>query len=188
VDPQLKGRMTELSDAINKSLSDSEQISEVVSRIKDGGYDIFLAFEATIGLSKTNGVSKEGKEVDMESFVSTASRLSAESARWVGKNVRVVPIKPDGTPHPSAGKTGRVRKVLHLGTQMHAVVEVDNDFIVVSVESLEILQQPTEGSHLSDDELHRHRLSAILPTDKKEHLPSHWYEPILWWLRRFRWW
>ncbi len=35
--------MKELGDAINESLSDSEQISEVVARIKDvAGYDIFL--------------------------------------------------------------------------------------------------------------------------------------------------
>ena len=44
--------MKELGDAINESLSDSEQISEVVSRIKEGGYDIFLVLEATIGFNK----------------------------------------------------------------------------------------------------------------------------------------
>ena len=52
MDPQLKQLMKELGDAINESLSDSEQISEVVSRIKEGGYDIFLVLEATIGVSK----------------------------------------------------------------------------------------------------------------------------------------
>jgi hypothetical protein len=52
VDQQLKQLMKELGDAINESLSDSEQISEVVARIKDGGYDIFLVLEATIGVSK----------------------------------------------------------------------------------------------------------------------------------------
>jgi hypothetical protein len=46
VDPQLKQLMKELGDAINESLSDSEQISEVVSRIKEGGYDIFLVLQA----------------------------------------------------------------------------------------------------------------------------------------------
>jgi pentose-5-phosphate-3-epimerase len=49
-------------------LSDSEQISEVVSRIKEGGYDIFLVLEATIG------VSKQGeKSQDKTSLVSTMS-------------------------------------------------------------------------------------------------------------------
>lgn len=60
--------MKELGDAINESLSDSEQISEVVSRIKEGGYDIFLVLEATIG------VSKQGeKSPDKTSLVTTLS-------------------------------------------------------------------------------------------------------------------
>jgi pentose-5-phosphate-3-epimerase len=68
VDPQLKQLMKELGDAINESLSDSEQISEVVSRIKEGGYDIFLVLEATIG------VSKQGEKTpDKTSLVATMS-------------------------------------------------------------------------------------------------------------------
>jgi hypothetical protein len=68
VDPQLKQLMKELGDAINESLSDSEQISEVVSRIKEGGYDIFLVLEATIG------VSKQGEKTpDKTSLVTTLS-------------------------------------------------------------------------------------------------------------------
>ncbi len=68
VDPQLKQLMKELGDAINESLSDSEQISEVVGRIKEGGYDIFLVLEATIG------VSKQGeKPTDKTSLITTLS-------------------------------------------------------------------------------------------------------------------
>ncbi len=52
MDQQLKQLMKELGEAINESLSDSDSIAEVVSRIKDGGYDIFLVLEATIGVSK----------------------------------------------------------------------------------------------------------------------------------------
>src|SRR6202142_3084562 len=60
--------MKELGEAINESLSDSDQISEVVSRIKEGGYDIFLVLEATIG------VSKQGeKSSDKTSLVTTLS-------------------------------------------------------------------------------------------------------------------
>jgi pentose-5-phosphate-3-epimerase len=59
--------MKELGDAINESLSDSEQISEVVARIKEGGYDIFLVLEATIG------VSKQGEKSDKTSLITTLS-------------------------------------------------------------------------------------------------------------------
>jgi hypothetical protein len=68
VDQQLKQLMKELGEAINESLSDSEQIAEVVSRIKEGGYDVFLVLEATIG------VSKQGEKTsDKTSLVTTLS-------------------------------------------------------------------------------------------------------------------
>jgi hypothetical protein len=66
VDQQLKQLMKELGEAINESLADSEQIAEVVSRIKDGGYDIFLVLEATIGVSKPGD-----KTSDKTSLVTT---------------------------------------------------------------------------------------------------------------------
>ena len=66
VDQQLKQLMKELGEAINESLADSSQIEEVVARIKEGGYDIFLVLEATIG------VSKQGeKSGDKTSLVTT---------------------------------------------------------------------------------------------------------------------
>ena len=80
--------MKELGDAINESLSDSEQISEVVSRIKDGGYDIFLVLEATIG------VSKQGeKAADKTQIVSTMSsnpefRVSDQDMKFL-KSLRI---------------------------------------------------------------------------------------------------
>jgi pentose-5-phosphate-3-epimerase len=66
VDQQLKQLMKELGEAINESLADSDSIAEVVSRIKEGGYDIFLVLEATIG------VSKQGEKTpDKTSLVTT---------------------------------------------------------------------------------------------------------------------
>ncbi len=49
---RLKQLMKELGEAINESLSDSDQIAEVISKIKAGGYDVFLVLEATIGFNK----------------------------------------------------------------------------------------------------------------------------------------
>ncbi len=56
VDNRLKGLMKELGEAINNSLSDSDEIAEVISRIKAGGYDVFLVLEATIGLNQRDEV------------------------------------------------------------------------------------------------------------------------------------
>lgn len=52
VDQRLQRLMKELGRAINESISDSEQIAEVIAKIKSGGYDVFLVLEATIGFNK----------------------------------------------------------------------------------------------------------------------------------------
>lgn len=44
--------MKELGEAINETLSESEQIAQVIARIKEEGYDIFLVLEATIGFNR----------------------------------------------------------------------------------------------------------------------------------------
>jgi hypothetical protein len=51
--------MKELGDAINNSLSDSDQIAEVISRIKAGGYDVFVVLEATIGFNQHDEEEEE---------------------------------------------------------------------------------------------------------------------------------
>ena len=66
MDQQLKQLMKELGEAINESLADSDPIADVVSRIKEGGYDIFLVLEATIGVSKPGD-----KSSDQTSLVTT---------------------------------------------------------------------------------------------------------------------
>lgn len=52
MDQQLKNMMKELGEAINQTISDSDEIAEVISRIKAGGYDVFLVLEATIGFNQ----------------------------------------------------------------------------------------------------------------------------------------
>jgi hypothetical protein len=44
--------MKDLGEAINGSLSDSEQIAQVISKIKEEGFDIFLVLEATVGFNR----------------------------------------------------------------------------------------------------------------------------------------
>jgi len=88
VDQQLKQLMNELGAAINESLADSEQIAEVVSRIKDGGYDIFLVLEATIGVSK-----QSDKSTEKTSLVTTLSsnadlKISEQDLKFL-KSLRI---------------------------------------------------------------------------------------------------
>lgn len=47
-----KRLLEELGTAINESLSESERIGDVMTRIKAAGYDLFLVLEVTIGFDK----------------------------------------------------------------------------------------------------------------------------------------
>ncbi len=64
MDKRLKNMMKELGDAINNSLSDSEQIAEVISRIKAGGYDVVLVLEATIGFNRRDDEETETTHIN----------------------------------------------------------------------------------------------------------------------------
>jgi hypothetical protein len=57
LDENFKRLVKELGDAINESLSDSEKIAEVMSRIRNAGYDLFLVLEVTIGFNKRGEVN-----------------------------------------------------------------------------------------------------------------------------------
>lgn len=57
LDENFKDLIKELGSAINKSLSDSESISEVMERIRGAGYDLFLVLEVTIGFNKRGEVN-----------------------------------------------------------------------------------------------------------------------------------
>lgn len=49
---RLKQLMKDLGEAINGSLSESDQIAQVIAKIKDEGFDIFLVLEATVGFNR----------------------------------------------------------------------------------------------------------------------------------------
>ncbi len=94
MDQQLKQFMKELGEAINGSLSESEQIAEVMARIKEGGYEILLVLEATIGLSKQGEHS-----TDKTSLVSTLStnpefKISDQDVKFL-RSLRIK-IEEDG--------------------------------------------------------------------------------------------
>jgi hypothetical protein len=56
----MKKRMKELGDAINETLANSDQIAEVIGRIKAEGYDVFLVLEATVGFSQQSDEKDTG--------------------------------------------------------------------------------------------------------------------------------
>jgi hypothetical protein len=52
VNQRLKQLMKDLSEAINESLSEAEPIAQVIGKIKNEGYDVFLVLEATVGFNR----------------------------------------------------------------------------------------------------------------------------------------
>lgn len=72
LDENLKQLMKELGAAINDTLSNSERISEAITRIRSSGYDVFLVLEATIGFNKRS------EEVRTESSFSTSYNADAK--------------------------------------------------------------------------------------------------------------
>ncbi len=56
---QVKDLIQKLGEAIHESVSDSDQISEVVKEIREQGFDVMLMLEATIGLNEMEAEADE---------------------------------------------------------------------------------------------------------------------------------
>jgi hypothetical protein len=67
--------MRELGDAINNSLSDSDEIADVIARIKAGGYDVFVVLEATIGFNQHDSNEAEASQASSADFAMTPQDL-----------------------------------------------------------------------------------------------------------------
>jgi hypothetical protein len=80
--------MKELGEAINESLADSDQIADVVSKIKDGGYDIFLVLEATIGVSKPGEKAPDKTSMDTTLTSNPEFKISDQDLKFL-KSLRI---------------------------------------------------------------------------------------------------
>ncbi len=83
MNPKLKQLMKELGEAINESLSESEQIAEVISKIKSGGYDVFLVLEATIGFNKREEPAGKPTLVNATRKTEPEFKVSAQDVKFL---------------------------------------------------------------------------------------------------------
>ena len=80
--------MKELGDAINNSLSDSDEIAKVISRIKAGGYDVLLVLEATIGFNRRDDEEEvETGAIEVQP-VAADLHMTAQDAKFL-KSLRI---------------------------------------------------------------------------------------------------
>ena len=61
---EVKNLIQKLGEAIHDSVSDSDQIAEVVREIREQGFDVLLMLEATIGLNQVENDEAEGAETE----------------------------------------------------------------------------------------------------------------------------
>ncbi|HUQ50019.1 MAG TPA: hypothetical protein VM056_04830 [Terriglobales bacterium] len=86
----MKQRIKELGDAINETLSNSDQIAEVIGRIKDEGYDVFLVLEATVGFNRQDNANSEAAESNLVEMplVDPELKVNAQDLRFL-KSLRI---------------------------------------------------------------------------------------------------
>lgn len=84
MDPKLKRWMKELGEAINSSVSEAEPIADVIGKIKDQGYDVFLVLEATIGFNKRElEIDEKPAPKDRGSSTEPEFRISSQDVRFL---------------------------------------------------------------------------------------------------------
>jgi uncharacterized protein (UPF0335 family) len=83
MDDKLKQLMKELGDAINESLSESDQIAEVISKIKAGGYDVFLVLEATIGFNRRDEEERVSKPASSSRKNEVEFKINAQDQKFL---------------------------------------------------------------------------------------------------------
>ena len=61
---QVKNLIQKLGEAIHESVSESDQIADVVREIREQGFDVLLMLEATIGLNQVQDEEDETAKED----------------------------------------------------------------------------------------------------------------------------
>ena len=61
---QVKNLIQKLGEAIHESVSESEQIADVVREIREQGFDVLLMLEATIGLNQVDESDDEASTTE----------------------------------------------------------------------------------------------------------------------------
>lgn len=83
MDQTLKRLMKELGEAINTSVSEAEPIADVIGKIKEQGYDVFLVLEATIGFNKRETESESQPEPVTAEAAEPELRVNSQDMRFL---------------------------------------------------------------------------------------------------------
>jgi hypothetical protein len=99
LDNKMKQLLREMGEAINESLSASDDLSLTIDRIRREGYDIFLILEATIGLNPRAGDGEGSAENTLPASSIEISDVSDGEPRDISPDERdrevVFQVSPD---------------------------------------------------------------------------------------------
>ncbi len=92
--------MKELGEAINTSVSEAEPIADVIGKIKEQGYDVFLVLEATIGFNKReNEGETQTESITMETAAEPELKVNSQDMRFL-RSLRIsLGQQPDEEKH-----------------------------------------------------------------------------------------
>jgi hypothetical protein len=79
VDDRLKQLLKELGEAINGSISGSEEVNWHIQRIRDEGYNLYVFLDATIGLNR-EGDAETRETIERHEISSTGNALVRRDA------------------------------------------------------------------------------------------------------------
>jgi hypothetical protein len=97
LDDNFKRLIKELGDAINESLADSDRIADVMSRIRNAGYDLFLVLEVTIGFNKRGEINMVHRQkLNADAHSDPAFHLTTQDTQFL----RALKIVVDETLEP----------------------------------------------------------------------------------------
>ena len=83
IDDNLRGLIKELGDAINGALSQSVEINSAIQNVRDAGYEVVLALEATIGFNKKTGKEPSDESAGEPVTVDAKLRVTSQDLKFL---------------------------------------------------------------------------------------------------------
>ncbi len=84
LDDNFKRLVRELGEAINNALASSDDVTEVLTRIRSAGYDLVLVLELTIGFNRrANQQADDRQDIVSERISPVEVKFNSEDAEFL---------------------------------------------------------------------------------------------------------
>jgi hypothetical protein len=109
LDERIKRLLKELGDAINESISNSDEVNQRIQEIRDAGYNIYVLLDATIGLGTDGDEEESVDELKSEMPVRQSTpdiqfRINVQDLAFL-RSVGIDPTRKVKTPKRLEGRS-----------------------------------------------------------------------------------